>query len=99
MNKQIKNVKRPRIVVFRSNKYLYAQLIDDVKGKTIAAVYSKELEKGLKGLEGAKALGQMLAHKAKEHKVTVVVFDRNGYKYHGNIKALAQGARDGGLQF
>ena len=99
MNKQIKKVRRPRIVVFRSNKYLYAQLIDDTKGVTIAAVHPKEIEKGAKGLQAAQALGQLLAQKAKKHKVTVVVFDRNGYKYHGNVKALAEGARAGGLQF
>ena len=98
MNTQTKKVDRARIVVFRSNKYLYAQLIDDIKRVTIASVHQNELEKGVKGVKAGELLGQLLAKKAQMHKVTACVFDRNGYKYHGIVKALAQGARQGGLQ-
>jgi large subunit ribosomal protein L18 len=88
---------RPRFVVFRSNSGVYAQLIDDSKGFTLAAASSKGLT-GKKS-ELAKQAGQALAQKAIEKGIKAVVFDRNGYLYHGRVKALAEGAREGGLQF
>ena len=88
---------RPRLVVFRSNTGVYAQLIDDAKGFTLAAASSKGLT-GKKS-ELAKQAGQAIAQKAIEKGIKSVVFDRNGYLYHGRVKALAEGAREGGLQF
>lgn len=94
---------RPRLSVFRSNKYIYAQIIDDSKGKTLVAMGSKNLPKekieGKKQVEVAMIVGEELAKKAKDKKIKQVVFDRNGYKYHGKVKALAEGARKGGLVF
>jgi len=81
----------PRLCVFRSNKYIYAQIIDDEKGKSL--VSTKEI------LSRAKKAGQDIAKKAIEKKINKVVFDRGGYKYHGRVKALAEGARKGGLKF
>jgi large subunit ribosomal protein L18 len=89
---------KPRLSVFRSNKAIYAQLVDDTKGKTLASASSLTL-KGKKGVEAAKLVGQELAKLAKEKKIAVCVFDRSGYLYHGQVKALAEGAREGGLQF
>jgi len=89
---------KPRLSVFRSNKAIYAQLVDDTKGKTLAAASSMEI-KGKKGVEAAKVVGQELAKVAKDKKITACVFDRGGYEYHGQVKALAEGAREGGLQF
>jgi len=92
---------RPRLCVFRSNQHLYAQLVDDVTGKILAAVSdikTKTKEKASKG-ENAKAMGKTIAKKATEQGVLEVVFDRGGYKYHGSVQALAQGAREGGLKF
>jgi len=93
---------KPRLSVFRSNADVYVQLIDDISGKTIAAssTRSKEIaaQKAPK-VELAKLAGQELARKAVELGVTQVVFDRSGYLYHGRIKAVADGAREGGLQF
>jgi large subunit ribosomal protein L18 len=91
---------KPRLNVFRSLKHLYAQIIDDLAGKTL--VFASDLElKNKKGtkLEKAKAVGELIAQKAKEKKIKKVVFDRAGYKYHGRIKAVAEGARAGGLEF
>ncbi len=90
---------RPRLSVFRSNTTIYAQLIDDSKGETIAAASSTEL--GLKGvkIDNSKEVGKKIAEKASEKGVQTCVFDRNGYLYHGNIKAVAEGAREGGLKF
>lgn len=93
---------RPRLTVFRSNKYIYAQIIDDSKRKTIVAYSSKDLPKtkvGKSGIETAMAIGEELAKKAKAKKIKEVVFDRGEYKYHGKVKALAEGARKGGLEF
>jgi len=93
---------RPRLTVFRSNKYIYAQIIDDSKRKTIVAYSSKDLPKtkvGKSGVEVAMAIGEELAKKAKAKKIKKVVFDRGGYRYHGKVKALAEGARKGGLEF
>ncbi|MFC1600376.1 50S ribosomal protein L18 [Patescibacteria group bacterium] len=89
---------RPRLVVFRSNLYTYAQLIDDSTGKTIAAASDMKDTKA-KGIEKAKNVGLEIAKKAKEAKVETCVFDRNGYMYHGKVKAIAEGAREGGLKF
>ncbi len=91
---------RPRLSVFRSNKNIYAQLIDDVAGRTLAAASS--LEDGLETgnpTEVGHQVGQRLAERAKTEGIEQVVFDRNGYRYHGRVKALAEGARKGGLQF
>lgn len=90
---------RPRLSVFRSSKYTYAQLIDDLQQKTIVGVSEKEISKDDKIVKAARAqaLGELLAKKAKKHKITSVVFDRGSYKYHGRVKAVAEGARKGGL--
>ncbi len=92
---------RPRLSVFRSNKAIYAQLIDDVAGNTLASASSIELKTEVEGntVETAKKVGQRLAEKAKAKNIDAVVFDRNGYLYHGKIKALADAAREGGLKF
>lgn len=92
---------KPRLSVFRSNKEIYAQLIDDVSGKTIAAASSRDKgvsDKGTKS-EVATAVGKAIAEKAKEAGVEVISFDRSGYLYHGRVKSLAEGAREGGLKF
>lgn len=91
---------RPRLSVFRSSKAIYCQVIDDMKGETLAAASSLEssIEKGPKS-EQAAAVGKLIAEKAKSAGVVSVVFDRGGYLYHGRVKALAEGAREGGLQF
>jgi len=96
--------KVPRLCVFRSNKHIYGQLIDDEKGKTILLASDKELKKKTKGkISIANEVGQLLAEKAKNlpagRQVEKVIFDRGGYKYHGRVKALAEGARQGGLKF
>jgi large subunit ribosomal protein L18 len=91
---------RPRLTVFRSNRGIYAQLIDDTKGHTIAQASSMELEKkGKLNVEVSKEVGKKMAERAKGAGVEMVVFDRSGYLYHGNVKALAEGAREGGLNF
>ena len=88
---------RPRLSVFRSNKYTYAQIVDDMAGHTLAAASSK----GTEGtpVAAAQALGKALAERATAAGVEAVVFDRGGYRYHGRVKAVAEGAREGGLQF
>ena len=89
---------RPRLSVYRSNKYIYAQLIDDFAGHTLAAASS--LEDGIEGedpMEESRRVGEVLAQRADENGITKAVFDRSGYRYHGRVKALAEGARDGGL--
>src|SRR5580704_4432692 len=96
---------RPRLAVFRSVKHIYAQVIDDLKGHTIVAAASTEesspLGKAAKGgnLAGAKSVGKLVAERAKEHGIKAVVFDRGGYLYHGRVKALADAAREAGLEF
>jgi large subunit ribosomal protein L18 len=95
---------RPRLNVFRSSKHIYAQVIDVVKGHTLAAVssLSKELEGQVKSganKAAARAVGKLIAQKAKEKNITKVVFDRGGYLFHGRVKELADGAREGGLKF
>ena len=92
---------RPRLAVFRSNRYIYAQLIDDEAGKTLAAASSQEQALRDKTLTvGVSAeVGTLLASRAKDAGVSSVVFDRGGYAYHGRVKALADAAREGGLEF
>ncbi|MEQ8359392.1 MAG: 50S ribosomal protein L18 [Cytophagales bacterium] len=91
---------RPRLSIFRSNKVIYAQVIDDTKGVTLAASSSVELDKkGGVNLSISKNVGKKVAEKAVASGINSIVFDRNGYLYHGNIKALAEGAREGGLKF
>ena len=92
---------RPRLVVFRSNRGIEAQLVDDLEGKTLAAASWLQLKKGFKGskTEQAAEVGKLLAAAAKKAGVESVVFDRGGYLYHGRVKALADGAREGGLIF
>jgi large subunit ribosomal protein L18 len=93
---------RPRLAVFRSLKHIYAQLIDDEKGATLCAASSSEKGAGLSAggnLDAAKAIGKLIADRAKEKGIEKVVFDRGGYLYHGRVKSLAEAAREGGLQF
>ena len=94
---------RPRLVVFRSNLHIYAQIIDDMTGSTLAQAstltLSKNGEKVACNKAGAEKVGKEVARIAKEKNITQVVFDRNGYLYHGRIKAIADGAREGGLEF
>ncbi|MFZ6013980.1 MAG: 50S ribosomal protein L18 [Bacteroidota bacterium] len=91
---------RPRLSVFRSNTAIYAQIIDDVKGVTVASASTFELgEKSKLNLENSKNVGKKIAEKAVASGIQAIVFDRNGYLYHGNIKAFAEGAREGGLKF
>jgi large subunit ribosomal protein L18 len=90
---------RPRLCVFRSNKHIYAQLINDEKNKVLVSASDLEIKKPKKKTEIAFDVGKLIAQKAKEIKITKVVFDRAGYKYHGRVKALAEGAREGGLEF
>ncbi|GMX58391.1 MAG: 50S ribosomal protein L18 [Candidatus Microsyncoccus archaeolyticus] len=91
------DAKIPRLCVFRSASHIYAQLIDDEKGKTIISVKDTDL-KGKKS-DIAKKVGSLIAEKAKEKKIEKIVFDRGGYKYHGRVKALSDGVREGGLKF
>jgi large subunit ribosomal protein L18 len=88
---------QPRLAIYRSNKEIYAQVIDDINGKTLAAASSKE-SNGTK-VEQASVVGKAIAEKAIAAGISKVVFDRGGYLYHGRIKALADGAREGGLKF
>jgi large subunit ribosomal protein L18 len=91
---------RPRISVFRSNRGIFAQLIDDDSGRTLAAVNWTESElRGLKPTEQATRAGALLATRARAAGIEAAVFDRGGYQYHGRVKALADGAREGGLKF
>lgn len=94
--------KVPRLCIFKSAKHIYAQLIDDEKGKVIVAAKDQELKK-LKERETkvntAKEVGKLIAAKSKDLKIEKVVFDRGGFKYHGRIRAIAEGAREGGLKF
>ena len=94
---------RPRMSVFRSNKQIYVQFIDDLEGKTLFSIGSKNKEVAEKGdvprIEQAKLVGNLAAKKALENGIKEVVFDRNGYLYHGRVKSLAEAAREGGLKF
>ena len=89
---------RPRMTVFRSNKQIYVQVIDDLTGKTIVAASSAGMEAAPKS-EIAGKVGEAIAKKAQEAGISTVIFDRNGYLYHGRVKALAEAARNGGLKF
>ncbi len=97
------NAQRPRLAVFRSLKHIYAQVIDDEEGKTLVTASSleKEVRSDVNGGNklGAKSIGQRIAKKALDKGITTVVFDKGGYKYHGRIKELAEGAREAGLKF
>ncbi len=102
--KVLGTAERPRLCVFRSSAHIYAQVIDDEKGATLASVSTlspglKDTVKGLKKSEAAKAVGQAIAEAAKSAGCQKVVFDRNGFLYHGRVKALSEGAREGGLDF
>ena len=88
---------RPRLAVFRSNRHVYAQLIDDVEARTLTAASDTEV-KGTSPIERAKAVGELLASRAKEAGIERAVFDRGGRRYHGRVAAVAEGAREGGLQ-
>jgi len=92
---------RPRLAVYRSNKAIYAQLIDDLSGNVLTAVSSGTLteKSGTNKVDQAKAVGKLIAEKAKDKSIDSIVFDRSGYLYHGRIKALAEGAREAGLKF
>ena len=98
------STERPRLSVFRSARHIYAQVIDDTAGKTLVAASSldKDLRDGIKGqkkADVAKAVGAAVAKKAQQQGLKAVVFDRNGYRYHGRVAAVAAGAREGGLEF
>ena len=93
------SAERPRISVFRSNRGIFAQLIDDDSGRTLASVGWTESICALKPMEQANKAGALLAERAKAAGVETAVFDRGGYQYHGRVKALAEGAREGGLNF
>lgn len=90
---------RPRLAVFRSLKHIYAQVIDDAAGTTLASASSQEASVGSGNVDGAKAVGLLLAERAKAKGITHVVFDRGGFNYHGRVKSLADAAREGGLEF
>jgi large subunit ribosomal protein L18 len=104
IHKVIRGTKdKPRLSVFRSNRGIYVQMIDDSIGQTLLSVSSRDKEiaakKGITKTEQAKLVGKMAADKSKEAGITQIVFDRNGYLYHGRVKALAEAAREGGLKF
>ena len=91
---------RPRLAVFRSVKHIYAQVIDDTKGHTVVAAGSTERDSKNGGnVAGAKEIGKLVAERAKDKGIKAVVFDRGGYQYHGRVKALAEAAREAGLEF
>ena len=97
-NKISGTLARPRMTVFRSNKQIYVQIIEDLNGRTLAAASSLGMEKMPKKEQAAK-VGELIAQKAQEAGITTVVFDRNGYLYHGRVKEVADAARKGGLKF
>ena len=93
-------LERPRLSVYKSLSHIYAQVINDEKGQTLVSASDRELNlKGKTKTEKAAEVGRLIAKKAQEKKIAAVVFDRGGYKYHGRVKALAEGAREGGLKF
>lgn len=92
------SAERPRLAVYRSLKHIYAQVIDDTTGRTLAAASDLALGDGKKG-DRANEVGKLVAQRAKEAGITRVVFDRAGFRYHGRVKAVADGAREGGLEF
>ena len=90
---------RPRVSVYRSNKYVAAQVIDDIKGVTIIGISQKNLKLNGTKTEKAKSLGLELANKLKTKKITKIIFDRGSYAYHGRVKSIAEGLREGGMEF
>lgn len=90
---------KPRLAVYKSLRGIYAQVIDDEAGKTLVSAKSLEMKNVSNTVDGAKEVGRIIAKKCKEKKIGTVTFDRAGYKYHGKVKALAEGAREGGLEF
>jgi large subunit ribosomal protein L18 len=98
-NKISGTTERPRMTVFRSNKQVYVQIIDDLSGKTLAAASSLGMEDKMPKREQAAKVGALIAKKAQEAGITAVVFDRNGYLYHGRVKEVADAARNAGLKF
>ena len=92
---------RPRLTVFKSHKNISVQAIDDITGRTVASVSTleKEFTEVKRSVDGAKVVGQKIAERLKAAKVKTIIFDRNGYRYHGIVKALADGARESGLEF
>lgn len=102
VRKKVKGTaERPRLSVYRSNKFIYGQIVDDKLGNTLVNVQaeSQKLHKGKDKSKAAFAVGEMIGQKAKEKKISTVVFDRGSYKYHGRVKSFAEGARKGGLTF
>jgi large subunit ribosomal protein L18 len=103
ISKKTHGLVRPRLVVYRSNVHIYAQIVDDIAGTTLAATSTLALGKNQEGAHcnkgGAEMVGKEIARLAKEKNIVRVVFDRNGYLYHGRVKAVADGAREGGLEF
>ena len=101
IRKKIKGTEqRPRLSVYRSNRDIYCQIIDDVNGHTLLSASSREsVSREIKPVERAKKVGELIAERAKGSNIEEVVFDRSGYLYHGRVKALAEGAREGGLKF
>ena len=103
ISKKVRGRVRPRLVVYRSNLHIYAQIVDDIAGATLAAASTLTLGKSREGAlcnkGGAEWVGKEIARLAKEKNIVQVVFDRNGYLYHGRVKAVADGAREGGLEF
>ena len=99
--RRLTDVSRPRLCIFRSSRHIQAQVIDDVKAHTLvaASTVEKELIKSVSNIDGAKQVGQLVAKRAQAKGIKSVVFDRGGYLYHGKIKALADAAREAGLQF
>jgi large subunit ribosomal protein L18 len=92
---------RPRLSIYRSNRYIYGQLIDDVQGHTIISASSREdsIANDKNRIEQSKEVGKLLAKRAKDKKIDEIVFDRGGYLYHGRVKAFAEGVREGGIKF
>jgi len=90
---------KPRLSVFRSNKYIYAQAIDDQSGKTLASVSEREIKEGKTKTEKSKILGALMSTKLKKKKKNAIIFDKGSFKYHGRVKAFAEGLREGGLKF
>lgn len=105
IRKKIKGTSlRPRLFIFKSNRYLYAQAVDDEQGRVIASASTlekefREQQKNYKNIEASRALGEIMARRLKQKKITRIVFDRGAYPYHGRVKALAEAMRKGGLKF
>lgn len=96
--KVVGTAERPRLAVYRSNRYIYAQVIDDYAGRTLLSVSSRQETREGDRMSQAKAVGEAVAARAKEAGITSVTFDRGGFQYHGRVRAVAEGAREGGLE-